>query len=148
MSKRWKIICSNSEGSIGCIATSVTRLGDLLQVGQLFKASGSNHFDRIAHVLSNFCKGVKIFQFSSRIIFGQLLQIFGNFLLVTLIATYFLTQVLFRLGYINLGANLWREWCQFFEKGCLKAPTISKIGWLIIEFWKQNACMYAHLEQP
>ena len=96
MSKRWKIICSNAEGSIGCIATSVTRLGDLLQVGQLFKASGSNHFDRIAHVLSNFCKGVKIFQFSSRIIFGQLLQIFGNFLLVTLIATYFLTQVLFR----------------------------------------------------
>ena len=34
--------------------------------------------------LGNFCKGVKIFNFSSEIIFGQLLKTFGNFLLVTL----------------------------------------------------------------
>ena len=34
--------------------------------------------------LGNFCKGVKIFHFSSEIIFGQLLQSFGDFLLVTL----------------------------------------------------------------
>ena len=35
--------------------------------------------------LGNFCKGVKIFNFSSEIIFGQLLQKFGDYLLVTLI---------------------------------------------------------------
>ena len=34
--------------------------------------------------LSNICKGVKIFHFSSEIIFGQLLLTFGDFLLVTL----------------------------------------------------------------
>ena len=44
-----------------------------------------------------FCKGVKIFHFSSAIIFGQLSQTFGNFLLVTLlkIATT-LTQIFCR----------------------------------------------------
>ena len=63
---------------------SVTRLGDLLHFGQLFKASGSNDFAQIAHVLGNFCKGVKIFHFSSGIIFGPILQTFGNFLQVTL----------------------------------------------------------------
>ena len=34
--------------------------------------------------LGNFCKDVKIFNFSSEIIFGQLLYTFGDFLLVTL----------------------------------------------------------------
>ena len=34
--------------------------------------------------LGNFCKGVKIIYFSSETIFGQLLQTFGNFYLVTL----------------------------------------------------------------
>ena len=29
--------------------------------------------------LGNFCKGVKIYHFSSKIIFGQLLEMFGNF---------------------------------------------------------------------
>ena len=35
--------------------------------------------------LGDFCKGVKIFNFSSEIIFGQLLQTFGDFLLVTVV---------------------------------------------------------------
>ena len=33
---------------------SVTRLGDLLHFGQLFKACGSNYFDQIAHILGTF----------------------------------------------------------------------------------------------
>ena len=33
---------------------SVTRLGDLLHFGQLFKASGNNYFAQIAHILGNF----------------------------------------------------------------------------------------------
>ena len=37
--------------------------------------------------LGNFCKGVKILNFSSEIIFGLLLYTFGDFRLVTLIAT-------------------------------------------------------------
>ena len=63
---------------------SVTRLGDFLLFGQLFKAGGKNYLAQIAHILGNFCKGVKIFHFSSAIIFGQLLWRFGDFLLVTL----------------------------------------------------------------
>ena len=52
---------------------SVTRSGDLLHFGQLFKAGGKNYFAKITHVFGNFCIGVKIFLFSSAIIFGQLL---------------------------------------------------------------------------
>ena len=36
------------------IVTSVTRLGDLLHFGLLFKASGNNFFAHIAHISGNF----------------------------------------------------------------------------------------------
>ena len=62
----------------------MTRLGDLLHFEQLFKACDNNYFAQIAHILGNICKVVKIFNFSSEIIFGQLLYTFGNVLLVTL----------------------------------------------------------------
>ena len=39
-------------------------------LGNFFKACGDNYF---AHILGNFCKGVKIFHVSNGIIFGQLL---------------------------------------------------------------------------
>ena len=68
---------------VGC---SVTRLGDLLHFGQLFKARGNNNLTQIAHILGNFCKGIEIFNFSCEIIFGQLLYTFGDYLLVTLAA--------------------------------------------------------------
>ena len=55
-----------------CI-TSVTRLGDLLHFGQLFKACGNNYFALIVHILGNLCKVVKIFHFACEIVFGQLL---------------------------------------------------------------------------
>jgi len=51
---------------------SVTRLGDLLDFGQLFNAFGNNYFAKIFHILRIFCKGVKIYHFSTEII-GQLL---------------------------------------------------------------------------
>ena len=50
-----------------------TRLGDFLHFGQLFKAAGNNYFAQISHIFGNSCKGNKIFNFSSEIIFGQLL---------------------------------------------------------------------------
>ena len=33
----------------------VTRLGDLLHIGQLFKAYGNNYFAQITHILGTFC---------------------------------------------------------------------------------------------
>ena len=50
-----------------------TRLGDLLDFGQLFKAFSNNYFAQSPTFLGTLCKGVKIYHFSSEIIFGQLL---------------------------------------------------------------------------
>ena len=40
---------------------------------------------KLPTLLGNFCKVAKIYHFSSEIIFGQLLQTFGDFYLVTLL---------------------------------------------------------------
>ena len=66
---------------------SVTRLGDFLHFGQPFQAGGNNYLPKSPTLLGNFCKGVKLIHISSEIIFGQLLQTFGNFYLVTLPTT-------------------------------------------------------------
>ena len=44
-----------------------------MDFGQLFKAFGNNLFTQISQILRQFFKGVKIFNFSSEIIFLQLL---------------------------------------------------------------------------
>ena len=46
-----------------CPMGSVTRLGDLLHSGKLFKACGNNYFAQIAHILGNFVKVLKSFIF-------------------------------------------------------------------------------------
>ena len=53
--------------------SSVTRLGDLLDFGQLFKAFGNNQFAQISHIRRQFLYRCKNYHFSSEIIFGQLL---------------------------------------------------------------------------
>ena len=58
---------------------SVTRLGDLLDFGQLFKALATINLPKSPTFLGNFCKGVKIFNFSNEIIFGQLVYTHGDF---------------------------------------------------------------------
>ena len=73
-----------SIGNDRLVPGSVSRLSDLLHFGQLFKACSNNYLAQIAHILDNFCKGVKIFQFSSEIIFGQHFLTIGDFLRVTL----------------------------------------------------------------
>ena len=45
--------------------TSVTRLGDLLPFGQLFKARDNNSFTQTAYIFRQFFKVVEIFHFSS-----------------------------------------------------------------------------------
>ena len=69
------------------LASSVTRLGDFLHFGQLLKPLATISLPKSLTLLGNFCKGVKIYHFSSEIIFGQLLQTFGDFYLVTLLAS-------------------------------------------------------------
>ena len=53
--------------------SSVTRLGDILDFGQLLKPLATINLPQSPPFLGNFCKGVKIIQFSSETIFGQLL---------------------------------------------------------------------------
>ena len=63
-----------------CLGSSVTRLGDLFDFGQLFKAWQQFNLPESHTFLGNLCKGVKTFNFWSEIIFGQLLLTFGDFL--------------------------------------------------------------------
>ena len=51
----------------------MARLGDLLDFGKVLKAFGNVFLPKSPTFLGNFCNGVKIFHFSSEIIFGQLL---------------------------------------------------------------------------
>ena len=67
-------------------AISVTRLGDLLHFGNFLKPLATINLPKLLTFLGTFCKGVKIYHFSSEINFGQLLQTFGDFFLVTLTA--------------------------------------------------------------
>jgi len=85
----------------------VTRFDDLLDFGQLFKAT--INLSKSPTLLGNFWKGVKIYHFSNEIIFRQLLWTFGDFFLVTLIrndiySLRFVTmgKVLFLLEYLTL----------------------------------------------
>ena len=58
---------------------SVTRLNDLSDFGKFLKPLATINLPKSPTFLSKFCKGVKIYHFSSEIIFGQLLQTFGDF---------------------------------------------------------------------
>ena len=49
----------------------MTRLGDLLDFGPFLKPLATFNLPKSPSFLSNFCKGVKIYHFSSEIIFGN-----------------------------------------------------------------------------
>ena len=53
-------------------------------LGNFLKPLATIKLPKSPTFLGNFCKGVKIYHFSSEIIFGQLLLTFGDFFLVTL----------------------------------------------------------------
>ena len=78
-------------------------IGRLLDLGQLFKVFGNSWFAQT--FLGNFCKGDKIFNFSSEIIFGELWKTFGDFLLVTLQSAYLLCFY-FNLPTISLSLSI------------------------------------------
>ena len=74
-----------------CATDSGTRFGDLLDFGQLLKPQAPINLPKSLIFLGNLYQGVKIYHFSSEIIFVQLLQTFGNFFLVTLAYTSFIS---------------------------------------------------------
>ena len=72
------------------IRSSVTRLGDFCTLGNFFEPLATTNLPKYITFLGNFCKGIKMYHFSSETIFGQLLHTFGDFYLVTLIRSLFL----------------------------------------------------------
>ena len=52
--------------------SSVTRLGDLLDFGQLFKVCGNNWFAQITHIFRRFLQRCQNLSFSCEVIFRQL----------------------------------------------------------------------------
>ena len=55
------------------VPSSVTRLGDFWTLGNFLKPLATINLPKSPTFLGIFCKGVKIYHFSSEIIFGQLL---------------------------------------------------------------------------
>ena len=104
-----------------------------LHFGQPFKAGGNNYFAQIAHILGNFCKSVKIFHFSSEIIFGKLLQTFGDFLLVTLEVYYFMALPTYKYPlwcarcHLGLLSSVTREKSPNVYKSCPKKISLEKL---------------------
>ena len=73
-------------GYSGQFRSSVTRLGDFFTLWATFQSPWQQLFcPNCQHILGNFCKFVKIIHFARKILFGQLLWTFVNFLLVTLL---------------------------------------------------------------
>ena len=71
--RRAEYVNTKYEGQQKEPENSVTRLGDLLDFGQLLKPLAAINWPKSFTFLGNFCKDVKIFNFSNEIIFGQLL---------------------------------------------------------------------------
>ena len=55
------------------LETSVTRLGNLLDLSKFLKPLATINLPKSLTFLVNFCRGVKVYHFSSAVIFGQLL---------------------------------------------------------------------------
>ena len=64
--------------------SSVTRFGDFLHFGNFLKALATINLPKSPTFLGNFCEGVKIYHFSSEIIFGNFCRYLAIFFLVTL----------------------------------------------------------------
>ena len=64
----------------GVFVGSVTRLGDFLHFGNFFKPLATINLPKSLTSLDNFCTGIKMYHFSSNIIFGQLLTDIWRFL--------------------------------------------------------------------
>ena len=62
-------------------------------LGNFLKPLATINLPKSPTFLGKFCKGIKIFHFSSEITFGQFLKTFGNFLLVTLLPRYVFWQL-------------------------------------------------------
>ena len=70
------------------------QIGQFIILWIIFQSPGQKLFcPNRQHILGNLCKGVEIFHFIREILFGQLLQTFGDFLLVTLVNSRYVVNV-------------------------------------------------------
>ena len=72
-----RFLLNGNTGASISISNSVTRLGDILDFGQLFlKPLATINLPQSSPFLGNYCKGVKIIHFISETFFGQILKTF------------------------------------------------------------------------
>ena len=86
--------------------SSVTRLGDK-NLGNFLKPLATINLPKYPTFLGIFCKGVKIYHFYSAINFGQLLQTFDDFFLVTLVMSKNIGSELITMAFcLAIGASI------------------------------------------
>ena len=95
-------------------------------LGNFSKSVATISLPKSPTFLGNFCKGVKILIFCGRRIFGQLLQTFGDFLLVTLFAN----TVVTKHGLFSpLPGSTWR--CSFrILRACPSSRSQARTCWI------------------
>ena len=62
-----------------CMRLQCDQIGRFIELGNFLKHLATINLPKSPTFLGNFCKNVKIFNFSSEIIFGQILLKFGDF---------------------------------------------------------------------
>ena len=117
-------------------------------LGNFFKPLATLNLPKSLTFFGNFCKGIKIYHFSSEIIFGQLLQTFDDFYLVTLISAeikkflslYFLSRSTVENADCCISLNrcdqIGRFWKVFGNKiYCKRSPNDWQLSG---QFWKTS----------
>ena len=109
-------------------------------LGNFLKPLAAINLSKSPTFLGKFCKGVKIFHFSSEIIFGQLLWTFGYFLLVTLVVTNrHCSKDRTHSVFQNTGQWLWRNCFQNKRIKVWVMPSAIFIEHLLaFECWKEE----------
>ena len=106
-------------------------------LGNFFKLLATISLPKSLTFLGNFCKGVKIYPFSSEIIFGIFLQTFDDFYLVTLVPNHFYSppELLCRVDRFKLCLGpssflIWFKGCTYYV-GVLHAVGWDKGHWAL-----------------
>ena len=96
------------------LLSSVTRVGDLLDFGQLFEAFGNNYFAQNSHILRQFLKRCQNLSYFSWIHFWATFMDIWQFFLVTLLLSELIWRVEYRLTKLCVDQKKIAHWPKVF----------------------------------
>ena len=115
-------------------------------LGNFSKPLATINLPKSPTFIGNFCKGVKIFNFSIEIIFGQLLQKFGNILLVTLMKR---LKYDLKMGHSRPLFLYFRLFNTVDSKPLFNIKVANDWIWTVdLRYWKQLLCQLSHNNCP